>query len=173
MTVELTQERLRYLLHYDPETGVFRWRVSPCWHVPVGHVCGPGRSGYVVVMIKGSNYNASNLAWLYMTGEWPQEGIDHKDGNPLNDRWENLRLANQSQNSANRRIASNNTSGFKGVSWSKTNQKWFAYVYVNGQRIGCGHFDDPEEAARVRNAKATLLHGEFARFDSIPKGTLQ
>jgi hypothetical protein len=118
-------------------------------------------------------YRASNLAWLYITGEWPTAGIDHKDQDPTNDRWENLRLADQSQNNANAHLRSDNTSGLRGVNWRPDKKKWRAYVNLHGKQFFCGYFDTREEAKLARDAKASILHGEFARFDSLPKGALQ
>ena len=126
-----------------------------------------------MIGIDGVKYRASNLAWLYMTGEWPTTGIDHKDQDSTNDRWENLRLADQTQNNANARLRVDNTSGSRGVSWKQDKQKWKAYVNLNGRQIHCGYFDTIEEAKAARDAKASLLHGEFARFDNLSQGALQ
>jgi hypothetical protein len=167
MSVEITQERLRYLLHYDPLTGNFRWRVSPAPRAVVGAVAGQIIYGYCVIGIDGCRYPASNLAWLYMTGEWPTTGMDHKDQDSTNDRWENLRPATQTQNLANARIRSDNSSGSRGVSWHRGKMKWRAYVTLNGKQFFCGYHYTVEEAKQARDAKALLLHGEFTRFDDL------
>jgi hypothetical protein len=167
MAVEITAERLRYLLHYDPDSGIFRWRVSTSNRAPVGSLAGTMSRGYCLINIDGIKYVASNLAWLYVTGEWPTTGIDHRDQDSTNDKWENLRLADQSQNCANSRTHSNNTSGYRGVSWNKKRQKWRAYIAFNQRQYECGFFDSIEEASEARDAKAIILHGEFARLNSM------
>lgn len=173
MAVEITAQRLRYLLHYDPDTGVFRWRVSTSNRSPVGSVAGVMTRGYCVIGVDTVRYRASNLAWLYMTGNWPEKGIDHKNQDSTDDRWANLREADQTENMANARRRVDNTSGSRGVSWKQDKQKWKAYVNLNGKQIHCGYFDTIEEAKAARDAKAAVLHGEFARFDNLPKGDLQ
>jgi len=165
MTVEITAERLRYVLHYNPLSGVFTWRVSTSNRSPVGSVAGTSSRGYCTIAIDGVKYVASNLAWLYMKGTWPETGIDHKDQDPTNDRWDNLRLANQSQNLANSRMRHDNTSGYRGVSWRSDRGKWRAYVVWHGKTVHCGYFDDIEEAVAARDTKALELHGAFARLN--------
>jgi hypothetical protein len=167
MSVEITAERLRYLLHYEPLTGVFRWRVSTSNRMPVGTMAGAYSRGYCILGIDGCRYRAANLAWLYMTGDWPTTGIDHKDQDSTNDRWENLRLADQSQNNANGRLRIDNVSGSRGVSWSRSKLKWRAYVSLNGKQFFCGYHDTLEAAKEARDEKAAILHGEFARFDNL------
>jgi hypothetical protein len=167
MSVEITAERLRYLLHYEPLTGVFRWRISTSNRMPVGTMAGAYSHGYCTIGIDGCRYRAANLAYLYMTGEWPTAGIDHKDQDSTNDRWENLRLADQSQNNANSRMRKDNVSGSRGVSWSRSKLKWRAYVSLNGKQFFCGYHDSIEDAKAARDSKASLLFGEFARFDSL------
>lgn len=89
---------------------------------------------------------------------------DHRNGNSLDNRRDNLRLSTRSQNKANSKRYSNNKSGFKGVSWSKQRRKWKAKIYVNLQPIDLGCFSDVIEAAAAYRAAATKFFGEFARF---------
>ena len=98
---QLTVERLRELLSYDPATGKFLWRVGrQCMRA--GAVAGATEvQGYRVIKIDGKIYKAHRLAWLYVTGEWPPEEIDHKNTDPQDNVWSNLRLATHSQNQAN------------------------------------------------------------------------
>ena len=89
--------------------------------------------------------------------------IDHIDLNGLNNQRNNLRIATHWQNLANRNIQSNNTSGYKGVSWSKQNKKWWAQIYINSKTISLGFYDDINEAVKVRNKAYKDRYGEFAR----------
>jgi hypothetical protein len=117
---------------------------------------------------------AASLAWLYMTGSWPSSGeIDHKNNDPSDNRWVNLREANRSQQGVNTRLRTDNTSGSRGVCWDKKARKWMAYVNLHGKQFFCGYFDTIEEAKAARDAKASLLHGEFARFDNLSQGVVQ
>jgi AP2 domain/HNH endonuclease len=89
--------------------------------------------------------------------------VDHKDGNGLNNRKDNLRPATDQQNSFNSRIPSNNTSGFKGVSWHKRDHKWRARITFGGKRRHLGDFNTPEDAHKAYAKASAELHGEFGR----------
>lgn len=91
------------------------------------------------------------------------EQVDHRDGDTLNNTRENLRLATNSQNQANRKLTSQNSSGYKGVSWHKQHGKWHSQLMVNGNRMSLGYYDDPAEAHRVYWEAAQKHFGEFAR----------
>lgn len=143
---DLTAQRLRELLHYDPETGVFTWRVA-CRGTAAGDVAGCViDGGYIRITIDKRFHRSHRLAWLYMTGTWPANDIDHIDGNPSNNALANLRDVTRSVNLQNRRAAMghNTTSGVLGVS-SKRN-KWRARIKVDGRHVSLGHFDTIEEA---------------------------
>lgn len=90
------------------------------------------------------------------------ERVDHIDGNGLNNCRSNLRIATSTENSRNRRRRCDNTSGFKGVSWSREHQKWHTYIYFNGKSIHLGYFNTPQAAHQVYCDKARELFGEFA-----------
>jgi hypothetical protein len=90
--------------------------------------------------------------------------VDHIDGDGLNNRRCNLRLATRSQNMRNQRLNSRNTSGFKGVSWDKRDKKWLAYIKVYRKKIHLGSFDTPEDAHAAYCDAAARLHGEFAKL---------
>jgi hypothetical protein len=160
----LTAERLRELLHYDPETGVFTWIKITGTRVRVGDVAGSlTTNGYRRLAINGKSYKAHRLAWLYVTGGWPSADLDHINGVPGDDRWANLRLATRAQNGANSRRAVNNKSGFKGVSWHAQNRKWVATIMVNGRNKHLGYFDDRAAAHEAYTIAAREYFGEFAR----------
>ena len=95
----LTPKRLRKVLSYAPTTGIFRWKVSASSRAPVGSIAGAknGR-GYHQIRIGGRPYSASRLAWLYMTGKWPNSEISYINGKPSDTRWANLREATSSPN---------------------------------------------------------------------------
>ena len=95
----LTANRLRKVLSYAPATGIFRWKVSASTRAPVGTIAGSknGR-GYHQIRIGGRPYSASRLAWLYMTGKWPNSEISYLNGKPSDTRWANLREATSSPN---------------------------------------------------------------------------
>lgn len=155
----LTAERLRSLLHYDPETGAFtRRRSVQGFHANTTAGVLHKASGYIIVGVDRRRYRAHRLAWLCMTGEWPSE-VDHRNGDRADNRWENLREATRSQNNANQKRRHDNSSGVKGVSWDTLNRRWRAYI--NGKQIG--RFDSIDEAAAARAAAARALYGEFAR----------
>jgi hypothetical protein len=159
----LTQERLKELLHYNPETGIFTWRVCR-QAIKNGSVAGTvnGRH-YVQIVLDRRIYLAHRLAWLYMRGAFPSS-IDHRDGNPSNNAWNNLRLATALQNGKNRKRSTKNTTGFKGVSWWRKVGKYAAEIRVDGKRIWLGHFDTAHEAYQVYCRAAQKYHGEFARL---------
>jgi len=144
----LTAERLRELLTYEPDTGVFRWRVpAGRWlSIPAGSLVGFSHKGYWRICIEGRFYKASRLAWLYMTGEWPVHQIDHRNRVKSDDRWENLRDVTCQINNLNKGKSKNNTSGQTGVWWSKSRQKW--HVVYRHKHIG--YFSSKEEAVQAR-----------------------
>ncbi len=90
--------------------------------------------------------------------------VDHKNCNPLDNRRENLRIATRAQNLRNCRKRSDNTSGYKGVSWHKASKKWAAYIHVSCKKINLGLYLTPQEAHAAYSMAAEHLHGEFARL---------
>jgi HNH endonuclease len=164
------QSKLREMLHYDPDTGVWTWLAAPNHNTRLngtraGHLRG---DGYRQIRIDGRLYYSGRLAWFYMTGQFPREEIDHVNRDPSDDRWNNLREATSSDNKANQCLSSNNTSGYKGVSWNYIVGKW--YVHVNGLYLGC--FDNLEEAIEARDSFAEEMQGDFAVLNFPRKETL-
>lgn len=90
--------------------------------------------------------------------------VDHKNGNPLDNRKENLRLCTARQNSCNRKKFTRNKSGYKGVSWHKSDKKWQARIGLGGKVLYLGNFDCPEKAYAAYCAAAQVAHGEFANY---------
>ena len=163
---DLTQERLKEILRYDPETGEFHWRIRVKKNHRAGDLAGCSvRSEHCSIRIDGRNYRAHQLAWLYVNGEWGRPLIDHRDGDPFNNRLSNLRLATHANNAANRARLRNNTSGFKGVSFDRRRSVWMAQITKNGRRYFIGRYPTAEDAHAAYVAKARELFGEFARAE--------
>ena len=161
-----TAEYVKSLLYYNPITGDIKWLVARCNAIKKNQIAGTlGTNGYIVISIDKVQYGAHRLAWLWMTGKWPEGFIDHKDGNPGNNCWSNLRLSTCSQNLANCRIYANNTSGYKGVYWEKSCNKWVAKIQVKTKRIYLGCFSTKEEAAKEYNKAALKYFGEYANLN--------
>ena len=160
----MTQDELKQLLHYDPETGIFTWICRRRGVIP-GQVSGSiFRSGYRIIRIAGKGYRAHRLAVLYMTGEWPADEVDHKRGNSDDNRWEKIREATHKENLRNTKIRTDNTSGVKGVFFDKRYRKpWIAEIWVDGKKQYLGQFATLEEAAKVREDASRHLFGEFHR----------
>ncbi len=158
----ITQQRLKEVLNYDCETGIFIWLLNHGKRA-YGRKAGTiNTDGYHVIRVDGVQYMASNLAWLYMTGEWPTNQIDHSDLNGSNTKWNNLRLATQQQNNFNRGIAKNNTSGFKGV--NKVRNGYTAVIQFNKKKIRLGLYKTAEEASAAYESKAFELANQFMRL---------
>lgn len=157
----LTVERVRKLLSYDPETGVFRWRVSR-GGVRAGDAAGAViGAGYVYISIDDHPYLAHQLAWLLMTGEWPQATVDHRDRCKTNNRWANLRDATKAQQLMNRTAPKHNTSGVRGVCWDRRSGRWRATINVNRRHIDLGRFVTKAEAVAARAAGEREHFGEY------------
>lgn len=160
---QLTADRAKNLLRYDPETGLFYWRVTKANAVE-GSIAGCDKGGgRVVIRIDGRLYPAARIAWLIMTGTWPAHLVDHRNLIPSDNRWGNLREATPGQNNANCQIRKHNKSGFKGVIWNKQCQRWQARIRKDGKARHLGLFDTPEEAHARYIEAAKALYGEFAR----------
>jgi hypothetical protein len=133
-----TREQIKNALHYNPETGIFTWLISPSQRALKGSVAGTvNDAGYIVIGLDGNHYRAHRLAWFYMTGEWPTIKIDHENTVRSDNRWGNLRLANDSQNVCNQTLRADNTSGVKGVRFwkNKTHEYVIARLAVYGKVI--------------------------------------
>jgi hypothetical protein len=152
-------------LDYDPETGLFTWKVNRRGRFArVGSKAGTDNGdGQIRINVDGTKHVAHRLAWLYMTGTWPPGLIDHRNLVRSDNRWSNLRLATKSENMANRRAPANNKSGLKGVSRHSQCDRWTAQICKDGQRVHLGLFKTKEEAHAAYTAAAAEMYGEFAR----------
>jgi hypothetical protein len=142
----LTAERLRELLHYDPETGDFRWVLSRKGAGGIGTLAGGinGR-GYRRIGVERRRYMANVLGWLYMTGAMPTVDVDHINGVRSDNRWTNLRAVSRSVNNQNQRRAhKGNKAGLLGV--SPNHAHWAASIQVYGKKHHLGTYNTAEEA---------------------------
>lgn len=156
---KLTQERLKELLHYDPETGVF---TSKRTGKQVGYRK-DRRKPYLFTKIGRRQIRLHHLAWLYMTGEMPKSQLDHINGDPTDNRWSNLRLASHFTNNWNRGRACTNKTGVKGV-WIQGG-KYYCKFERKGEKYRYGPFDDLELAELVIMEAREKYHGEYARHE--------
>jgi hypothetical protein len=184
MTKPITSAELRLIIDYYPASGEFRWkartpdmfsdgrRYSASKMCEKWNKCLAGKvagsldgDGYIEITIFRRCYRAHRLAWLYMTGGWPDFQIDHRNLKREDNRWENLREATGSQNQFNTRRQSNNKSGYKGVFFEKVRNKYRADIRSNGVSYTIGRFSSAEEAALAYRRQAEKLNGEFARCE--------
>lgn len=153
----LSAKRLREILDYNPETGVFTWRVRAGSRMP-GTIAGsPDDLGYIKIAIRKKDYRAHRLAWLYVYGEWPADMVDHIDGNPGNNAITNLRDVSTVVNQQNlRKAKSTNKSGLIGV--SRKAKCSTARIKVGGKVLFLGCFKTDEEAHAAYLEAKRLLH---------------
>lgn len=171
--MELTRARLADLLHYDPETGIFTW-TKPRRGVRVGHEAGRlSALGYREIGVDYVLRRANRLAFLYMTGAMPPDGvvIDHINGVADDNRWANLRQATLSQNAINGRLRTNNTSGTHGVTFDAARDKWRAQIRIAGRKVNLGRFSRKEDAIAAYVMAAKEHHGEFAPGHALNDGS--
>ncbi|SRR6266436_1876004 len=164
----ITGSMLEKILTYDPDTGIFRMAKTRGGAI-AGSVTGRTRpDGYVQVKINERWFLAQRLAWVWMYGEWPKDGMtpDHIDRDKGNNRITNLRLATSIQNAANSSLKKNNKSGYSGVFYlvrkDGRSPRWLAYIRVEGKRKRLGFFKTKEEAIEARRIAAETIHGKYA-----------
>lgn len=163
--MELTQDRLKQLLYYDPLAGVFTWLVDK-GRAKKGMSAGyiNTESGYIIVAINNRNYRAHRLAFLYIYGALPPNQVDHINGVRHDNRFSNLRYATASDNMCNRGAQVNNKVGLKGVTidHSRRYKKYQATIRLNRKSINLGRYYTAEEAYRAYCKAADVLHREYA-----------
>lgn len=166
---DLSYEEARRRLNYDPNTGIVTWKERP--HTGAGR-CKVGgeagsyhkHSGYRTLCIRGKTFFMHRVIYLWMTGSYPDNSLDHINGVKDDNRWCNLRPCVQAQNMANMKIRKNNKTGYKGVVKRPNQEKYRARVCLGRNRINLGDFNTPEEAHEAYKAAAVKYFGEFANF---------
>jgi hypothetical protein len=161
----ITQARLRELFEYDPAVGELVWRERPVSdfagpkHHKRWNTCFAGKvagclkfTGYRHISLGGKFYQAHRLIWLLVHGEWPEDHVDHIDGDKPNNRIGNLRAVPESVNSKNLPRQRNNTSGQCGVSFNKATGKWYAYIRAGGKMRSLGFFVEKDGAIAARKS---------------------
>lgn len=176
----LTAERIRQIMDYDRETGVFTWRARQVTHkchkawnaqwagkaVAVVTVNDPQTSGRKsrLLRIGGKYYGEHRVVWAYVTGEWPKNEIDHRNGNSIDNRFENMREATHGQNQRNKKAMRNNKLGVKGVRYDAKRRKYVAQI-KNYRGVGkspmIGRFNTLEDAAEAYEREARKIDGAF------------
>jgi hypothetical protein len=162
MNQQLLHERFEY------KDGNLIWKIKSSPKTKIGDVAGNlSVRGYVVVQINGKTYKAHRLVWIYHNGDIPAGiEIDHINEVKNDNRIDNLRLATSSQNKCNVSKPKRNTSGFKGVTYSKAGKrKWVAQISINNKNIYLGCRDTKEAAYELYKAATIKYHGEFARCE--------
>ena len=155
------QDELKALLHYDPDTGIFT-HLRSAGKAKAGQRAGKiNWLGYVEMRVMNTLFKAHQLAWLYMTGCLPPAPYtpDHVNGDRADNRWINLRLANQFQQTWNSPAHQNNQSGLKGAWPCKTTGRWQSILTDGENRIWLGRFDTAQEAHEAWIKKAVELRG--------------
>jgi hypothetical protein len=161
-------KELSQCIKYDPSSGIGTWLIDPGNGIKIGATAGVVTMGYLRIRYKGKRYPAHRIFWFLHTGHDPGElSIDHIDENKLNNKFSNLRLATHSQNIFNIKKTKRNTSGHRGVSWSKQNQKYLAYITFSKQYFHLGLHKTFEQAVKARQAKELELYGEFSPLHQL------
>lgn len=179
-----TAQFLRSVLRYEPETGRLYWLERPTSMFVAGKKTAEqaastwnarfagkeaftavNQDGYRCGMMNGKHVIAHRVIWALRTGEWPENLIDHIDGDKANNVWPNLRPATKAENGRNRKPSRSGSSRFLGVHWYKARSKWVAQIVANGKRKSLGYFRCETSAALAYNKAAMVHHGEFARLN--------
>lgn len=154
---DLSQERLKELLEYDPETGIFYRIKALATHTKIGDIAGYiGNHGYVEIFVQGKLRLAHRLAWLYMIGTWPEE-INHINEAKADNRFCNLEEVTSAQNKVFRGANVNNQLQIKGV--QERCGKYRAYIFYKGSNISLGTYADIQDAIDARKAAEIQYYG--------------
>ncbi len=146
-----TQEYLRSILRYDPETGFLYWKeIIPC-RINIGDRAGTlTQDGYISIKVGGRSYRAHRIICCMVYGEFPLDEVDHIDHIKHNNRLENIRLATRLENMRNQIMHITNTSGATGVCWDRRRCKWLARIHIEGKSNFLGYFKEKSDAIQAR-----------------------
>ena len=161
MTIEnqFSLEYFKSKLNYNPDIGIFIWKFKDSntkgekifnGQYAGKEAGGKDKDGYIVIRINDRLIFAHRIAYLFMTGEWPKEQIDHINGIKDDNSWRNLRSVSHMENLKNQKISNRNTSGVRGINWSKKENKWRARINFDGKQINLGFFENFNEAIKIR-----------------------
>ena len=158
-------EIVREYLKYNSDTGDVIWIKKPASKIKIGDkVTSIDAKGYYVVGFKNSNYKLHRIAWFLHTGEQPPKYLDHRDGNTINNKWDNLRGATMQENNRNKGRQKNNKSGFKGVCWHKKSNSWIAQASLNSKVTYLGIYSTPELAHQAYCDFISKHHKNFVNY---------
>lgn len=167
----ITQDYLRSILDYDPETGIFRHkartdRLGRKNNRDAGKIAGSTNKpvGYIYICIDYQMWLSHRLAFIYVTGKCPKL-VDHINGVRADNRWANLRPATIAQNTWNSKKRRDNTTGHRGVYWLPSIKLWRATIQANRRIYNLGYFRTKEAAIAAYRRKAKTVYGDFAVFD--------
>lgn len=167
---------LHECFEYSHKTGLLTWKARP-----LHHFAHPERAnninsrqagkqvkvidhyGYVIVRLNQTNYRVHRIIWKMMTGNEPDNLIDHINGDRSDNRFGNLRPATYSQNNQNGKFRSSNTTGYKGVTYDKSRNKYQSSIWLNKQHISLGRFETPEAAHQAYCEASAKYHQEYGR----------
>lgn len=164
---DLTQGQLKSLLRYDVNSGDFTWINSGKGRrigVPVGSK--KSKEGYIRIALLGKRYQAHRLVWLYVFGNFPEEELDHKNGNRSDNRLENLRECLAAEQPQNQKVLSTNTSGHPNVYWYRPYSKWLVQIWDRRRPRFFGYYEDFTDACVVAKAAKAKLH----TFNPVHRG---
>ena len=163
--VAVSLERARQLFDYDPESGELRSRVKRGKIRPGDRVGTERPDGRRQVRVDYVLYLEHHIIWLLVSGEWPEDQIDHRDLARANNSQGNLRECSNGPNNSNRRVRRDSISRIKGVRFDARRGRWEANITKDLRRFFLGFFDTAEAASSAYRDAANRLHGEFARHE--------
>lgn len=157
---ELEENTYLLLSLFQYDSGKLYWKIKPCKNIDNGQEAGGIHIlGYHRIAYNRKRYATHRLIWIYHNGKIPNNyTIDHIDRNKLNNKIENLRLATKSQQQWNTGIMNTNNTGIIGVCWSKSSNKWHAYINKKGHKRLDKFFSDINDAIIWRETMKTMLH---------------
>jgi hypothetical protein len=166
--MEVNKELLNEIFNY--EDGNLIWKKKISKNITLNKVAGRTiHHGYKMIGLYKKAYMSHRLIFMFHHGYFPKE-VDHIDGNPANNKIENLRPATHSQNLKNQKLRTDNVSGHKNVGWSKREQKWRVRLTVNYKDKHIGYFSDRELADLVAIEATNLHHGNFSAYKGVLNG---